>query len=109
MTRYSDQELTPSEQYWLALYYIVTTITTVGYGDIVPHKESFRIREKHLSIVMMLVGQISFSYLAASLTAILTRSDRRNQNLEKHRALEQIIEKYGPLPIKLYQQLLMHI
>ena len=86
MTTYSDQTFTRLEQYWLAFYYIVSTITTVGYGDIVPHKDSFRV--KLISIVMMLIGQITFSYLAASLTAILTNSDRHNQNLDKHRALE---------------------
>lgn len=110
MNNYTTEVLSKGQKYQLAFYFIVTTITTVGYGDIVPHPDSFT--EKQVSIIMMLIGQISFSYLAASLTAIITRMDIQQTafyNEDDLKVLDHIIHKYGPLPIKLHQQLIKHI
>ena len=32
-----------NERYTVALYYVVTTITTVGYGDVVPGTQAERV------------------------------------------------------------------
>jgi hypothetical protein len=44
LNEYSDGLKTKTEQYWIAFYFIVTTVTTVGYGDIVPHRNSAKER-----------------------------------------------------------------
>ena len=53
--------------YFNAFYFILTTITTVGYGDI---SGSTNV-EKVFCIMMMVTGVISFSVLSGSLANIL--------------------------------------
>eukprot|EP01043_Picozoa_sp_COSAG02_P044716 COSAG02_NODE_4021_length_5891_cov_414.995684_1_plen_1502_part_00 len=53
-------------KYLDALYYSVTTLTTVGYGDRVPNTNS----EKLVSILCELAGSVTFGIIAGSLSAI---------------------------------------
>lgn len=78
--------------YIIAFFYTVTTITTVGYGDVYSHTSTERI----LSTVMMLLGVISFSFLTGSLTSILTNIDATNAGLKQRIAtLNEIKKVYG--------------
>ncbi len=60
-----DQINTPLD----ALWYVVTTITTVGYGDTIPMSVGGRV----LGIVLMIVGVVFFSLLTASLSSYFMR------------------------------------
>ena len=53
-------------KYLDALYYSVTTLTTVGYGDLVPNTNN----EKIVSILCELAGSVTFGIIAGSLSAI---------------------------------------
>lgn len=53
--------------YLLSLYWTITTITTVGYGDISGTTEIERI----YCIVIMLIGVISFSFINGALSSIV--------------------------------------
>jgi CRP-like cAMP-binding protein len=53
-------------RYLDALYYSVTTLTTVGYGDRVPNTDN----EKLLSIFCELAGSVIFGIIAGSLSAL---------------------------------------
>eukprot|EP01044_Picomonas_judraskeda_P001146 COSAG03_NODE_63_length_15223_cov_32.095940_5_plen_939_part_00 len=53
-------------KYLDALYYSVTTLTTVGYGDLVPSTND----EKVVSIFCELAGSVTFGIIAGSLSAI---------------------------------------
>lgn len=59
------------EEYLIAFYFISTTITTVGYGDI-SAKNSV---ERVFSIFMLFVGVMCFSFASGSLTSIITSYD----------------------------------
>jgi len=50
--------------YVTAFYYTITTITTVGYGDISP----VTIVEKIFGICMMCLGVVAFSFATGSLS-----------------------------------------
>ena len=66
--RYDYMNSTVPEQYIDALYFIVTTITTVGFGDIsskTPAEQSF-------SVILMIIGVISFSMAISSFTSMIT-------------------------------------
>ena len=65
-TDYSETEL-----YMLSLYWTITTITTVGYGDI----SGVNTTERIFCSVIMLVGVISFSFANGSLASIISNSD----------------------------------
>jgi len=61
-----------SFKYVLSLYWAITTITTVGYGDITPQNEV----EHGFSLVVMVMGSLFFGY---SLTFIATIFDKINK------------------------------
>lgn len=64
----------PGEKYLTSIYFAVTTITTVGYGDISITTQT----EKIFCIFAMLVGVISFSFASGSLASILQSVDNEN-------------------------------
>jgi Ion channel len=63
---YSDSEL-----YTVAFYFTVTTIVTVGYGDVTPKNDGERI----FCVILMLIGVISFSFITSTLTSIISTQD----------------------------------
>lgn len=65
MDDYEDQNTT--NLYLSSIYYTITTITTVGYGDISAENSL----ERGVSILVMIVGVISFSFATGSLSSIL--------------------------------------
>ena len=60
-------EMPAPEKYLTSIYFTVTTITTVGYGDV---SISTKL-EKIFCIVTMLTGVIAFSFASGSLASIL--------------------------------------
>jgi len=78
--------------YMISTYWTVTTITTVGYGDI----SGTNIAEMCVSVIMMLVGVISFSILNASLASIISNSDSKAGNYqEKLATLDKAKKEYN--------------
>ncbi|MCF6299106.1 MAG: potassium channel family protein [Thiomicrorhabdus sp.] len=58
-------------------WYAIVTVTTVGYGDVVPHTDNGRI----FGAVLILFGVLFFSLVSANIAAFLIGSDQ--QELEK--------------------------
>ena len=59
--------------YTIGLYWTITTITTVGYGDISATNTSERI----VSSVIMIIGVIAFSFSIGSLSSIIQNQDSK--------------------------------
>jgi Trk-type K+ transport system membrane component len=57
--------------YVTSFYYTVTTITTVGYGDISANSTV----EKVLAIILMIIGASGFSFAAGSLSSLMSNLD----------------------------------
>lgn len=84
-------DLQPFELYLVGLYFSVTTLATVGYGDITPSNNTERI----VCSVMMLVGIFVYSITIGSLTNILINLDRRKAALNgKINMLTDLSSKY---------------
>lgn len=59
--------------YTIAFYFMIETITTVGYGDF----SATSSRENIFLIILMVLGVISFSYATGALSSIITSIDSR--------------------------------
>ena len=62
---------------WLALWWAIQTVTTVGYGDIVPSQAT----GKTLAAILMLVGLALLSIITATITSAFVA--RRQAELQK--------------------------
>ena len=60
-----------SELYITSFYFTVTTLVTVGYGDITPYS----VEEKALCIFLMLIGIVCFSFATGTLASIISSID----------------------------------
>ena len=69
------------------MYFTITTITTVGFGDISPETPY----EKLYACVIMIIGVIGFSLATGTLTSMLSTLDSAKARLkEKLDTLEDI-------------------
>lgn len=58
----------PSYDWYDDLYFVVVTLTTVGYGDVTPKTHN----EKVLALILILIGIFVFSTITASISSFLT-------------------------------------
>lgn len=65
------EDAEPKTQYIRALYYTVTTMTTIGYGDITPHTNT----EYVFVIVVMLLGATMYAYIIGNIASIISNID----------------------------------
>ena len=94
-------DMSTGNQYLVSFYWTVTTITTVGYGDISIKTNG----EKVCCIFLMIFGVVSFGLLSGSLTNILQNYDVSNAKFqEKVVTLNNIYKDYA-LPLDLYHRL----
>ena len=63
-------------EYIAALYWSVTTMTTVGYGDVIPQNDT----ERFYALMSMVVGGGFYGYIIASMASLVSTFDV-NQNL----------------------------
>lgn len=93
--------MTQNQMYLTSFYFTVTTITTVGYGDI----SGSNTIEMIFCISIMIIGVIAFSFATGSLASILQNYDVQNAKFqEKVLILNRIYKNYF-LPLDLYQRL----
>ena len=67
------------ELYYLSLYFILTTITTVGYGNIYP----FSSLEKIYAVIIMMFGVIMYSFFISTFTVIIRSINQKKDELKR--------------------------
>jgi proline dehydrogenase len=79
----------------------MTTITTVGYGDIGGNSTVERV----ICIFLHLIGVLAYSFASGSLTSIIANYDQINQkNQEKINVLDRLFKEHN-IPSDIYYQI----
>lgn len=78
-TYVGNAELNEEQIYVKTLYYVITTISTVGFGDIYPTTS------KEIAFVMFIqfLGVVIFAYLTGNITSILMNMNQREKMLSE--------------------------
>jgi len=83
---YEDYQL-----YVTSFYFSITTVVTVGYGDIT----AISVGEKIVAVVLMITGVIAFSFATGALSSIIASYDSTEAKLkEKMGTLNEIQAEY---------------
>ncbi len=88
-------------RYIKAMYWTITTLTSVGYGDITPSTNLQRL----YAIVVMIVGVGIFGYVISNIVRVLANSDAsRSYFMEKMDTIDAFI-RYHKIPANLAGQI----
>jgi voltage-gated potassium channel len=83
-----------------AIWWAITTVTTVGYGDIAPHTALGRL----VAALVMLVGITFTSLLTAQIAAYITRSDQQRVEDQLTRQIQELSEQLAGIRSRLDQR-----
>ena len=95
-------EYTFYKLYFLGIYYIITTVTTVGYGDLYCYTP----KEKIFAILIEIVGIVAYSYILTSISNyVKSKSDVEEEYFKKYQILEDIKMNYNGLSDDLFERI----
>ena len=94
------------EIYLTSLYHIVTSLTTVGYGDITPNT----LIENIFQLIILLIGIVAYSWLVSSFSNYIKINNEKYIEYEnKVKILEDIKLKNPKIPDNLYMKIFKHL
>ena len=92
--------------YMISVYYLIQTMTTVGYGDIA--SDSFV--EIVFRIILLAVGIICYSWLISSISNGINKQSYASINFSNECIiLENIRREHRDLPYKIYNEIKKHL
>jgi len=73
-----SKDQNPEDWFWwrryvISFYWAITTMTTVGYGDVTPQDD----RERIFCVFAMILGVAFYSYIIATVASMVTASDAK--------------------------------
>ena len=99
--RYGIIDETIEEKYLASVYWTVTTLCTIGYGDILPASDI----ERGVVIFVELAGVFIYSYTIGTITSLMAEMDKRQSKLDaKISVLQELTKKYN-ISKKFYEKL----
>ena len=90
VSRYNLNDMPADERYLTSLYWALTTLATIGYGDITPRSSA----EKLIAMIWMILAVYVLSFSVGSLAAAAASSETKDRLINQKIAL---IEKFGRL------------
>ena len=92
--------------YLTSFYYLITTMTTVGYGDIVVATFS----ETVFQIIVLSVGITVYSWIVSNIGTYVKNESYASMRFNKDGTiLEEIRISHPNMPFKLYKQIFQHL
>lgn len=91
--------------YITSIYFVFTTLTTVGYGDIV----AFTKEERIFALIIMSFGVAFYSYTISNLSTIIASIDSKSLNMKARISALNEFAKATKLPEDLKQRIKSHI
>eukprot|EP00929_Paragymnodinium_shiwhaense_P053100 TRINITY_DN26584_c0_g2_i1.p1 TRINITY_DN26584_c0_g2~~TRINITY_DN26584_c0_g2_i1.p1 ORF type:complete len:755 (+),score=91.37 TRINITY_DN26584_c0_g2_i1:62-2326(+) len=102
LATYQDVGNSAARMYVAGLYWAMTTMTTVGYGDIVPTNDA----ERLFSIVGMVIGGAFYGYLIGTMTEIVAHADLNRRKFHERMSLVLSFVDHYKLPLTLRKRVL---
>lgn len=98
-----DPKLTnPNEIYSIALYWSLTTLTTVGYGDLTPHT----IGQRYYTMMVMIAGVGAYGYVIGNISGFLSNMDILKAGYKKRVEEVTAFLNYKSIPIDMKKRVL---
>ena len=89
------------EVFVCSIYFVLTTTSTVGYGDITPVNTI----ERLYGCALMLIGVLSFTFISGALSSILSSYDSRQAQLQEKVLQLNKLRTQFTIPDNLYQEI----
>jgi len=102
--RAADDDTPLEIRYLYSVYWSVTTLTTVGYGDVVP-QNTF---ERLYALGTMLLSAIVFGYLISNIGALVASADRQAAKKEANLDMVRDYVKFRRLPYDMATRVKKH-
>ena len=100
--KYRFTDKSSLEQYLASLYWVVTTLATVGYGDITASNST----ERAMCIFVMLLGVFFYSYTVGTISNIMSGLDRELQKVNSKLVILQDIRREFRIDKKLTKRII---
>lgn len=101
VARFDLADAAAEAQYVASFYFIVATITTVGYGDFNGGTEA----ERLFCCVLMLIGVVAYSMSISALSQLISERRRRAQDLRQRLGVLDRIRRRYRLKFEFYWRL----
>lgn len=99
--KYGIDDLSLAEKYLASVYWTVTTLCTIGYGDVTPACDL----ERGVVIFIELAGVFFYSYTIGTITSLMADMDKKKSKLDAKIVVLQEISKKFNLPRRFYEKL----
>ena len=92
--------------YVCAIYILMTSLTTVGYGDLT----CYSFHERIYQLFLLIVGSVAYSYIVSAISNFVIKIDEKSAEFTKKKSiLDEIRLNYPKLPEELYERILKHL
>ena len=89
--------------YLISAYFVIVTVTTVGYGDITGDS----ISEISFQIILLIVGTIAYSFIISFFSNYIVKSNQKSMSFEKNvEILREIKINHPNMKKSIYQEVL---